>query len=117
MSSYILLLHENPADYSSISPAEGQAIVARYMAWWQGLMAQNKTVHSNKLHDEGGRVISRQNGSLVVVDGPYAEAREVVSGYFVVKAESYDEAVKIAMTCPHADGNGRIEVREIESMN
>jgi hypothetical protein len=116
MSSYMLLLHENPADFNDVSPAEIQEIVGRYLAWWQGLRAQEKAVHSNKLQDEGGKVISRSNGKLVVVDGPYAEAREVISGYFVIKATSYEEAVHIAMTCPHAEGNGRIEVREIHEM-
>ena len=116
MSSFMLLLHEDPKEYSNLSPAEGQAIVARYMAWWQGLKAQDKIVHSNKLQDEGGRTITRKKGAQVVVDGPYAEAREVVSGYFVIKADSYDEAVQIALTCPHADRDGRIDVREVEPM-
>jgi hypothetical protein len=50
----------------------------------------------------------------VVRDGPYAELREVVSGYFVVEAADYDEAVAIAASCPHAQSRGSILVREIE---
>ena len=116
MSSFMLLLSENPKEYDNVSPAEMQAILGRYMSWWQGLRAQDKIVHSNKLQDEGGRTITRSKGKVVVVDGPYAEAREVVSGYFVIKADSYDEAVKIAMTCPHVERDGRIDVREVHAM-
>jgi hypothetical protein len=113
MSSYMLLLHET-ADFNDVSPAEIQ-ILADIWLGGKGYR-RRRSVHSNKLQDEGGKVISRSNGKLVVVDGPYAQAREVISGYFVIKATSYDEAVHIAMTCPHAEGNGRIEVREIHEM-
>lgn len=116
MSSFMLLLHESPTEYDNVAPAEMQAIFARYMTWWQGLGAEGKIVHSNKLQDEGGRAITRAKGKVVVVDGPYAEAREVVSGYFVIKADSYDEAVKIAMTCPHLERDGRVDVREVHAL-
>lgn len=116
MSTFMLLLHENPADYADVSPAEMQAIIARYMAWTQGLYEQGRVINSNKLTDEGGKSVRREHGALVVVDGPYAEAREVISGYFVISAASYDEAVDIAKTCPHVEGNGRIEVREIHAL-
>ena len=49
----------------------------------------------------------------LVTDGPYAEAREVVGGYFTVRAADYDGAVAIARDCPHL-AHGWIEVREIE---
>jgi len=43
-------------------------------------------------------------------------AGEIVSGYFLIKADSYDEAVKIAMTGPHVERDGRIDVREVQAM-
>jgi hypothetical protein len=116
MSSYMLLLSESPTLNDNVAPADMQAIFARYMAWWQGLREQDKIVHSNKLQDEGGRTIIRAGEKTVVVDGPYAEAREVISGYFVIKAASYDEALQIAMTCPHVERDGRIDVREVHDL-
>jgi hypothetical protein len=116
MSKFILLLHENPADYANVSPSEMEAIIGRYMAWTDSLAKHGKLVVAEKLRDEGGRVLKRDGARVVVVDGPYAEAREVVSGFYVISAESYEDAVAIAKGCPHAEGNGRIEVRQIESL-
>jgi hypothetical protein len=48
-----------------------------------------------------------------VIDGPYPETKEIIGGYFLIEAASYDEAVEIALSCPHVD-LGRIEVREVE---
>jgi len=54
-----------------------------------------------------------ENSKPVVKDGPFAEAKEVMGGFFVVEAEDYDQAVEVAKTCPHMDF-GSIEVRQIE---
>jgi hypothetical protein len=51
---------------------------------------------------------------VVVRDGPYAELKEIVSGYFLIDAADYQEAVAIATSCPHAQSRGSIMVREIE---
>ncbi|AMW05887.1 YciI family protein [Gemmatimonas phototrophica] len=114
MSMFMLLLSDNPSDYAELSPAELQAIVARYSAWAQELGAQGKLRGGEKLRDEGGKIVRREGGALVVRDGPYAELREIVSGYFLIDAADYDEAVAIARSCPHADSSGHIAVREIE---
>jgi hypothetical protein len=47
------------------------------------------------------------------VDGPYAEAKEVVGGYFIVEADGYDDAVALCRDCPHL-AYGRIEVRQLD---
>ena len=114
MPMFMLLLSDDPAEYADLSPAELQAIVARYSAWSRGLAERGKLRDGQKLRDEGGRTVRTEAGSLVVRDGPYAELREVVSGYFVVEAAHYDEAVAIAASCPHAQSRGSILVREIE---
>jgi hypothetical protein len=66
-----------------------------------------------KLKDEGGKQIAGR-GSTVVRDGPYAEASEVIGGFYTIEARSYDDAVSIASGCPHVKYSGRIEVREVE---
>ena len=113
MSKFTLLLRESDGLYSRLSPAEMQAVVARYGAWSQGLREAGKLVGSQKLHDGAGRVVSRSNGRVLVSDGPHVEAKEVIGGMFVVEAATYDEAVTIANGCPHLDF-GTIEVREVE---
>ena len=53
-------------------------------------------------------------GGAKVTDGPYAEAREVIGGLFILEAGNYDEAVTLCQDCPHLDF-GTIEIREVES--
>jgi hypothetical protein len=66
-----------------------------------------------KLKDEGGKHLAGK-GSTAVRDGPYAEASEVIGGFYTVEAKNYDDAVSIARGCPHIKYSGRIEVREVD---
>jgi hypothetical protein len=109
MKQYILFLHENPETFATVSPAEMEAIVRKYMAWRQQHAARITGGH--KLQDGTGRVI--RGG--VVTDGPYTEAKEVLGGVFQIMAADYDEAVTLARTCPHCEF-GVVEVREIEAV-
>lgn len=113
MADFMLLLHTPPAG-RSFSPEELQKVIERYAAWSKGLAAAGRLVGGHKLRDAEGRVLKRQSNQTTVTDGPYAELKEVVGGYFHVTAEHYDEAVRIARECPHLDYGGTIEVRAIE---
>jgi hypothetical protein len=108
----ILLFHE-PAEFEGVSEEEGREIVARYVGWGDRLKAEGKYVTSHKLKEEGGRLVAAEGKGFLVTDGPFAEAKEVLGGYYLVEAESYDAAVEIAKTCPHLDF-GRIALREVE---
>lgn len=115
MPNFMLLLHEHPEDYAPLSPDEMQAIVESYRAWSQALGAAGKLLSGDKLTDDAGRHLTRNaGGSVMVTDGPYAEAAEVIGGLFVVKAADYAEAQAIAETCPHLHGRNRIEIRQVE---
>lgn len=114
MPNYLLLLHEEPMDYSQMSPEQIQAVIAEYIAWRHQIEADGKYVGGEKLKDEGGRHLFGTNGSLRVTDGPYTEAKEVIGGFFTISGANYDEAVKTASGCPHLKYGGRIELREIE---
>lgn len=113
MSEFMLLLEETPADFAAVSAEQMQDIIERYVAWRQAVEASGRRITGHKLKDEGGKRLARQAGALSVTDGAYAEAKEVIGGIFIIEADSYDEAVRIAADCPHAD-YGRITVREIE---
>ena len=114
MPNYLLLLHEQPSDFSSFSPEQIQAVIEEYMAWSRKLASDGKLVGGQKLTDEGGRQLSGYNGDFRVSDGPFAEAKEVIGGFFSVSAADYDEATEISKDCPHLKYGGRIELREIE---
>jgi hypothetical protein len=113
MAKYTLLLRETGDQFAHLSPAEMQAIIARYSAWSTALRDSHNLAGSQKLRDGSGKLMHRSNDRIIVSDGPYAEGKEVIAGLFVLEAPSYDEAVAIAKGCPHLDF-GTIEIREVE---
>ncbi len=116
MARYMLLLHDDPSAGGPLSPDQIQAVIAEYVAWSDKLAANNQLLGGDKLTNEGGRVLKINGGDVVTSDGPYAEAKEVLGGYYAIEAPNYGEAVKIASTCPHLHYGSRIEVREIEEL-
>jgi hypothetical protein len=116
MAQFILLLHENPASFADLSPEEIERVIGEYSAWRERLDQQGRMLGSNKLKDEGGKSLSAENGDVRVVDGPFAEAKEVIGGYFVIQAADYAEAVRLSTECPHLRYGGRIELREIHQL-
>jgi hypothetical protein len=116
MTTYLLLLHERPADAAELGAAEMQALIARYQAWSADLAARGLLVDGEKLTDDGGRHLRRRDGQPLATDGPYAEAQDVVGGYFVLKADDDAHAERLAATCPHLTGSQWIEIRRIEDL-
>ena len=114
MPNYMLLLHEEPMDYSQFSAEEIEAVIGEYVAWRHKVEADGKYVGGEKLKDSGGKRLAGYGAEFRVTDGPYTEAKEVIGGYFTISADNFDEAVKIAEGCPHLKFGGRIELRETE---
>jgi hypothetical protein len=112
MPKFVVLLHDAgfPAD---ISPDQIQAIIQRYVAWRQRVQANGRFVQGHKLTEGAGRVMRGTAGQTRITDGPYAEAREVIGGLFIIEAKSYDEVVELSKDCPHLDF-GAIEIREVD---
>jgi hypothetical protein len=111
MEQYLLLLHESVV-VTEMSPEEIQTIVARYKAWGQKLRDAGRIVGSNKLEDGTARVMRGAGSKLRITDGPYAETKDVVAGYYLIQAENYDDAVAWSKDCPHLDF-GTIEIRKV----
>ena len=101
MPKYLLLLRDDRSHLSNLSPEEMQAMFQRYASWRDGLKTRAGNPSGQKLRDDIGRVMKQPNGKLIVTDGPYAEVREILGGFFAFEAESLDQAVEIAKDCPH----------------
>ncbi len=117
MAKFLLLLHEQPTDFSDMSAEQIQGVIAEYTAWRQNLIERDLFLGGQKLKDEGGRHLRAPNGQLQVVDGPYSEAKEVLGGYFMIAADDYATAIQISQDCPHLKFGGRIELREIDTIH
>ena len=95
------------------SPEQMQASIKQWQDWIGGIAAQGKFVSTNRLSSEG-KTLKPNN---VIADGPYAEVKEIVGGYLLVKANGIDEAMKLAEGCPILNIGGHVEVRNVIPMN
>src|SRR5438128_2427785 len=109
--AFILLVVEEPGDRKRVGLAEGHRRYDSMMAFAKGLGARLKAVES-LLTDASAVRVSRRGGSLAALDGPFAEAKEMVGGFFLLDVATRDEAVAIARDCPAAEW-ATIEVREV----
>ncbi len=116
MPSYMLLLHN---DINRPRPSSGEelmAMVKAYTGWADRMRAEGRLKGGQKLADDAGKIMRSSSGRITVTDGPYAESKELVGGYFMISAKDYEEACGIAESCPHLKFGGRIELRRIDEM-
>jgi hypothetical protein len=112
MSKFVMVLHDSGTFPPDMSPEQIQAVIQRYVAWKTRLAASHK-LEGYKLTEGQGRLMRGAIGSPKVTDGPYAEAREVVGGLFILEAANYEEVVELSKDCPHLEF-GTIEIREVQ---
>jgi hypothetical protein len=107
--TFLLLLHESTREHQDVTPAQLDSIVGEYRSWARRLQNEQKLVGAEKLRDEAGRWLDPA-GTLTLTDPD-----EHVSGYFVIRAQNYEDAVAIARGSPHLKYGGTIEVRAIQN--
>ena len=109
-NEYMLIFRDTDW-HKGLSPEEMQQVANQWMNWFKGLMADGRALAGNPLHPSG-KVVSGKGGR-VVVDGPFAESKEAIGGYFLLKVDSIDEAVAIAQQCPGLPYGAKVEVRPV----
>ena len=97
--------------HNGLSPEQMQQVASQWMAWFKRLTDEGKAVAGNPL-ERNGKVVSGKNGR-VVADGPFAESKEAIGGYFLLNVATMDEAVVIAQECPGLPYGAKIEVRPV----
>ena len=95
-------------------PAEIGAHLAKWTAWVGGLVKAGHAEAGPGPLENGGRVV--RGSAKAVTDGPYAEAKDLVSGILLVSASSIEAAVELARGCPIYEYNGSVEVRPLREM-
>jgi hypothetical protein len=116
MPKYVLFLHEDQGQFDGRSSDEMMRVIKEYGAWAAKMREEKRFAGGEKLANDTGKVLRPKGGKIVVTDGPYAESKEIVGGYFAITAHDYDEACKIAHECPHLKYGGRIEVRQVHEL-
>jgi len=110
MPDYMLIIRDD-GTAPPMSPSQEQAMLDRFVAWADRLRKDRRLKGVDRLKGDGGQTVRRRGGRLVI-DGPFAEGKEAVMGYFIVSAEDDAEAARLAMGCPGLDGAGcAVEIR------
>ena len=105
-----MLIFRSTDWYQGLSPEQMQQIADQWMAWFNRLKDQGTAIAGNPLEREG-KIVSGKN--RVVSDGPFAESKETIGGYFLLKVNTLEEAVAIAQECPGLSYGIRVEVRPV----
>ena len=113
MKDFLLVFRSDFSNDPKSSPDEMQASTKRWMDWIGGIAAQGKLTDRGNRLNPSGKVVKAAN---VIADGPYAEIKESISGYSIVKADSVEEASELAKGCPILKTGGNVEIREIDIM-
>ena len=113
-TSEYLLLFRGTGGNKNLSPEEMQKQAEKFMAWFERLRLEGKCKGGQPLQPEG-RLVSGKGGRHVV-DGPFAESKEAIGGYFSLTVGDLDQAVEIAKGCPGLDYGLQVEVRPIADM-
>jgi hypothetical protein len=110
---YILLIYENEAERTARNAEEGQRIFGEYMAFTAAIKQSGHMRAGEPLEPTSTATTVRvKAGKVVRTDGPFAETREQLGGFYIIEAKDLDEAVGIAARIPDAK-TGAIEVRPI----
>jgi len=96
--------------YQGLSAEEMQQVFTRWMEWFNRLKQDGRALAGNPLEVES-RVVSGKD--RLVSDGPFAESKEMIGGYFLLSVKTMEEAVAIAKDCPGLPHGIRVEVRPV----
>lgn len=109
--TFMYLLRGGISD-DQMSPEMMQQLLEKYMSYIQSLRDKGHYLAGDPL-EETGKILSGPRGSKVT-DGPFAESKEAIGGYFLIRAGDLEEAVELSRACPIFENGGTIEVRPVQ---
>ncbi|MBV9562321.1 MAG: YciI family protein [Bradyrhizobium sp.] len=110
---YLLMIYTNEAEYAKIGAAASQQMLGEYQAFTKSIIESGNFKAGDRLQPTTTATTVRvRDGKMLTTDGPFAETREQLGGYYLVEAKDLDAAISIAARIPGARV-GSIEVRPI----
>jgi hypothetical protein len=113
MKEFLMLFRNESNEGPKPSAEQMQAVLKQWQQWIKKIAAQGRYSGTNRLLSEGKTL----KPGKMITDGPFIEAKEMVGGYLVVKANSLDEAVEMAKECPNLIYGGNVEVRRVMTID
>jgi len=110
---YMLLIYDRESEWPKMSEADQQAMMGEYFAFTDSIQKSGNYIAGDALQPVATATTLRvREGKALTTDGPFAETREQLGGYYLVKAENLDQALAIAARIPSAR-SGSIEIRPV----
>jgi hypothetical protein len=107
---YALLIYSHPGDHEALGEAEFEKVIGEYMAIEQ----RPDVVAGQQLQPvETATTVRVQDARTLTTDGPFADTKEVLGGFFLLEADNIDDAIQVASQVPAARIGGSVEVRPL----
>jgi hypothetical protein len=115
MITYLLALYDNEKSDDNKSEADMAALMGEYQAFTESIKASGNYIGGEALHPTStASTVRVRDGKRATTDGPFAETKEQLGGYYIIDVPSVDEAVKWAAKIPSANG-GAVEIRPLDA--
>ncbi len=113
---YLCLIYDDESMWPRMAKSESDAMMAEYYTFTEDIRKSGHYLNGNPLQPTNTATTVRvRNGKLSTTDGPFAETREQLGGYYLIEAKDLNDAIQVASRIPSAR-NGSIEVRPIQAM-
>jgi hypothetical protein len=113
VANFLFVYRNEPYDMSQVSPEQMQESMDRWTKWIQRGFAEGWMVNAGDALLPEGRVVAKNKA---VTDGPFVESKELVGGFSIIAADSIDDAIKHAKTCPNVTEGGSVEIRPLAGL-
>jgi hypothetical protein len=114
---YLCLIYDDEKKWETMSKAEADAYMGEYFAFTNGVKASGHYIGGNALQPVNtATTVRSRNGKLSTTDGPFAETKEQLGGYYLIEARDLNDALQVAQKIPSVR-TGSIEVRPIQEFN
>jgi hypothetical protein len=111
---YLCLIYDNESAMKDMTREQGQAIMADYMAFTEGIKKSGQYVGGEALKPTPtASTVRVRQGKISTTDGPFAETKEQLGGFYLIEAKDLNDAIQVAARIPGAK-TGSIEVRPVE---
>jgi hypothetical protein len=110
---YLCLIYDDEKQIDAMSPSEGDAFMGEYFAFTEGIRESGHYVAGEALQPVSSATTVRiRNGAVSTTDGPFAETKEQLGGFYLIEARDLNDAIQVAGRIPSAR-TGSIEVRPV----
>jgi hypothetical protein len=111
---YLCLIYDDESTWATMSQADAEAMMGEYFAFTDGIRKSGQYIAGEALQPvQTATTVRVRNGKLSTTDGPFAETKEQLGGYYLIEAKDLNDAIQVASRIPSAK-SGSVEVRPVQ---